>query len=118
MSNYKQLISRSQQEIDAEMIDFTVDSARNEMQQGILSVKSQVLSAEKQLKGYKSAVAKAEIALQTARSKNPFSVQSLLDARRSLLQANESVEEQQRVVNQYKEALDFLISEEKALFGE
>ena len=115
--SYKELISKSETEVQAELIDLAVDQAQNSMQQGILSVRSQMLSAEADFKRAKNKVADAERELTNAKRANPLNVQDILDARTLVLNAQEFVKSKEDAFTALKDAHDFLAQTEKELFG-
>ena len=115
--SYKELISKSETEVQAELIDLAVDQAQNSMQQGILSVRSQMLSSEADFKRAQNKVADAERELTAAKRANPLNVQDILDTRTLVLNAKDFVKTKEETFNTLKEAHDFLVATEKELFG-
>ena len=113
---YSQLITRSDKEIGASMVEIAVETAKNSLAQGKLSIKSQALSIESDIKKAEIKVSQAYIALENAKAQHPFSVQSILDKRTALFQAKndlEAVVESQKV---YEETLVYLQNLETELF--
>ena len=84
---YKELITRTESEINKELLDLEVEKAANVLQQGTLSVKSQVLSAEGDVKQAEIQVSVAKQALEDTKASKPFNVQNILNKRTALLQA-------------------------------
>ena len=61
---YVQLITRTESDINKELLDLEVEKAANVLQQGTLSVKSKVLAAEGEVKQAEIAVSVAKQALE------------------------------------------------------
>lgn len=80
-AKYRDLLTRTKEEVQQELLDITVEQAENDLAQGILSIKGQALKAEAEYKKSLSDVASAQRRLDEAKSSNPFSVQAILDAR-------------------------------------
>jgi len=82
------------------MLELSVEQAQNTLEQGTLSVKSQLLGEQGKVKTAQIAVASAERELNAAKSKNPFSVQSLFDARKRMLVTQQEVVEAEATLKQ------------------
>lgn len=115
-TKYVDLISKTSQDVEKEMLELSVEQAQNTLEQGTLSVKSQLLGEQGKVKTAQIAVSNAERELNAAKSKNPFNVQSLLDARKRMLLAQQEVAEAEITLEQVQEAYDFLVALKKELF--
>ena len=78
---YKELITRTESEINKELLDLEVEKAANVLQQGTLSVKSKVLAAEGDVKQAEIAVSVAKQELEDSKALKPFNVQNILNKR-------------------------------------
>ena len=92
---YKELITRTESEINKELLDLEVEKAANVLQQGTLSVKSKVLAAEGEVKQAEIAVSVAKQELEDSKALKPFNVQNILNKRTALLQAEEDLKSAQ-----------------------
>lgn len=115
-AKYKDLITKSETQIQAELVDLTVEQAANTLEQGTLSVKSQLISAESEVKKAEVAVATAERELDRTKSANPLNVQNILDARTNVQQAQLNVEAKKEAHEQLKSAYQFLVDLKSELF--
>mgnify|MGYP000916679033 CR=1 FL=1 len=113
---YKELITRTESEINKELLDLEVEKAANVLQQGILSVKSKVLAAEGEVKQAEIAVSVAKQALEDSKASKPFNVQNILNKRTALLQAEEDLKTQQENAAQIKDSHTFLVQLAEELF--
>ena len=113
---YKELITRTESEINKELLDLEVEKAANVLQQGTLSVKSKVLAAEGEVKQSEIAVSVAKQALEDSKASKPFNVQNILNKRTALLQAEEDLKAQQENTIQIKDSYTFLVKLAEELF--
>ena len=113
---YVQLITRTESEINKELLDLEVEKAANVLQQGTLSVKSKVLAAEGEVKQSEIAVSVAKQALEDSKASKPFNVQNILNKRTAYLQAEEDLKTQQETATQIKDSHTFLVQLAEELF--
>lgn len=113
---YVQLITRTESDINKELLDLEVEKAANVLQQGTLSVKSKVLAAEGEVKQAEIAVSVAKQALEDSKASKPFNVQNILNKRTALLQAEEDLKTQQETATQIKDSHTFLVQLAEELF--
>lgn len=113
---YKELITRTESEINKELLDLEVEKAANVLQQGTLSVKSKVLAAEGEVKQSEIAVSVAKQALEDSKASKPFNVQNILNKRTAYLQAEEDLKTQQETATQIKDSHAFLVQLAEELF--
>ena len=113
---YKELITRTESEINKELLDLEVEKAANVLQQGTLSVKSQVLSAEGDVKQAEIQVSVAKQALEDTKASKPFNVQNILNKRTALLQAEEDLKTALISAAEIKDSHNFLVELAKELF--
>lgn len=113
---YKELITRTESEINKELLDLEVEKAANVLQQGTLSVKSKVLAAEGEVKQAEIAVSVAKQALEDSKASKPFNVQNILNQRTALLQAEENLKSAQENAAQIKDSHTFLVQLAEELF--
>ena len=113
---YKELITRTESEINKELLDLEVEKAANVLQQGTLSIKSKLLAAEGDVKQAEIAVSVAKQALEDSKASKPFNVQNILNKRTALLQAEEELETKIAIAAETKDAHNFLVNLAKELF--
>ena len=113
---YKELITRTEFEINKELLDLEVEKAANVLQQGTLSVKSKVLAAEGEVKQAEIAVSVAKQELEDSKALKPFNVQNILNKRTALLQAEENLKSAQESAIQIKDSHTFLVDLAEELF--
>jgi hypothetical protein len=113
---YKELITRTESEINKELLDLEVEKAANVLQQGTLSVKSKVLAAEGDVKQAEIAVSVAKQELEDSKALKPFNVQNILNKRTALLQAEENLKSAQESAIQIKDSHTFLVNLAEELF--
>lgn len=113
---YKELITRTESEINKELLDLEVEKAVNVLQQGTLSIKSKLLAAEGEVKQAKITVSVAKQALEDSKASKPFNVQNILNKRASLLQAEEDLKAAQENASEIKNSHNFLVELAKELF--
>ena len=113
---YKELITRTESEINKELLDLEVEKAANVLQQGTLSVKSKVLAAEGDVKQSEIAVSVAKQELEDSKALKPFNVQNILNKRTALLQAEEDLKTAQENAIQIKDSHTFLVKLAEELF--
>ena len=113
---YIQLITRTESDINKELLDLEVEKAANVLQQGTLSVKSKVLAAEGEVKQSEIAVSVAKQALEDSKASKPFNVQNILNKRTAYLQAEEDLKTQQETATQIKDSHTFLVQLAEELF--
>jgi SMC interacting uncharacterized protein involved in chromosome segregation len=113
---YKELITRTESEINKELLDLEVEKAANVLQQGTLSIKSKLLAAEGDVKQAEIAVSVAKQALEDSKASKPFNVQNILNKRTALLQAEEELETKIAIATETKDAHNFLVNLAKELF--
>jgi len=113
---YKELITRTESEINKELLDLEVEKAANVLQQGTLSVKSKVLAVEGDVKQAEIAVSVAKQELEDSKALKPFNVQNILNKRTALLQAEENLKSAQESAIQIKDSHTFLVNLAEELF--
>ena len=113
---YKELITRTESEINKELLDLEVEKAANVLQQGTLSVKSKVLAVEGEVKQAEIAVSVMKQSLEDSKALKPFSVQNILNKRTALLQAEEDLKTAQENAIQIKDSHTFLVKLAEELF--
>lgn len=113
---YIQLITRTESDINKELLDLEVAKAANVLQQGTLSVQSKVLAAEGEVKQAEIAVSVAKQALEDSKASKPFNVQNILNKRTALLQAEEDLKTAQENAAQIKDSHTFLVQLAEELF--
>lgn len=113
---YKELITKSEQEQQSEQVELNVAQAQNTLEQGILSVKSEMLKQEAKVKQSENREKESERVLEASKSANPFSVQNILDARTNLEQAKLNTEAEKEAYTKIKEAHDYLETLKNELF--
>ena len=113
---YKELITRTESEINKELLDLEVEKAANVLQQGTLSVKSKVLAAEGDVKQAEIAVSVAKQELEDSKALKSFNVQNILNKRTALLQAEEDLKTAQENAIQIKDSHTFLVKLAEELF--
>ncbi len=113
---YKELITRTEFEINKELLDLEVEKAANVLQQGTLSVKSKLLAAEGDVKQAEIAVSVAKQELEDSKALKPFNVQNILNKRTALLQAEENLKSAQESAIQIKDSHTFLVNLAEELF--
>ena len=113
---YKELITRTESEINKELLDLEVEKAANVLQQGTLSIKSKLLAAEGDVKQAEIAVSVAKQELEDSKALKPFNVQNILNKRTALLQAEENLKSAQESAIQIKDSHTFLVNLSEELF--
>lgn len=115
-STYRNLISRTKEEVSSDARDAEVAQAETSLEMGILSVKRSLIDAEKALKEETNKVSRAEANIQTAIASVPFNVQAILNARTAKLQAEANIVTKQAEFDSVEEAYNYLIGLRKELF--
>lgn len=115
--NYKSRITKTDSQQATELVDLSVEQAANTLQQGVLSVKSQMIAAQGDVKKAEINVADAERNLESSKGANPFSVQNILNARTAVKQAQLDLETKQEVLVEFQDTLKFLEELETELFS-
>lgn len=113
---YKELITRTESEINKELLELDVEKAANVLQQGTLSVKSQLLAVEGDVKQAEINVSIAKQVLEDSKASKPFNVQNILNKRTNLLQMEANLRGQQEFSKQIRDSYDYLVELEKELF--
>ncbi len=113
---YKELITRTESEINKELLDLEVEKAANVLQQGTLSIKSKLLAAEGDVKQAEIEVNVAKQELEDSKALKPFNVQNILNKRTALLQAEENLKSAQENATQIKDSHTFLVNLAEELF--
>lgn len=113
---YIDLISKTTQDVEKELLQLSVEQAENVLEQGILSVKSQLLSEQGKVKSAEISVTNEERHLSNAKQTQPFDVQFVLNARHKVLVAKQSVESAKSSLKQVQESFDFLVALKEELF--
>jgi len=113
---YKELITRTESEINKELLDLEVEKAANVLQQGTLSIKSKLLAAEGDVKQAEIEVNVAKQELEDSKALKPFNVQNILNKRTALLQAEENLKSAQENAIQIKDSHTFLVNLAEELF--
>ena len=85
---YRALITQTAETVEAETLDLRVEQAENSFDQGLLSIKSKMITAEQNVKKQSSEVKNAETALlQSKRALPDNLVQGIINAKQALEQA-------------------------------
>lgn len=115
--NYKSRITKTDSQQATELVDLSVEQAANTLQQGVLSIKSQMIAAQGDVKKAEINVADAERNLESSKGANPFNVQNILNARTAVKQAQLDLETKQEVLVEFQDTLKFLEELETELFS-
>jgi len=115
-SKYLDLISKTSKDVEQELIDLSVEQAQNTLEQGTLSVKSELLKEQGLVKQAEINVGNAERDLNAAKASQPFNVQAILNARVQVLKAKQTVETATSSLKQVQDAYDYLVSLKTELF--
>lgn len=116
-TDYRSRITKTTSELEAEQVDLRIEEADLNFQQGILSIKGQMLTAEGDIKKKQSLVNNALQNLENAKAARPESlVQSLVDAKTNLKQAQIDLEAAQTAFDDVKDIYDFLVETKAELF--
>ena len=115
-TKYIDLISKSSQDVEKELLELSVEQAQNTLEQGSLNVKSQLLAEQGKVKTAEITVANEERSLSNAKQSQPFDVQRILDARHKVLVAKQSVETAKSSLQQVQASYDFLVALKEELF--
>jgi len=115
-TKYVDLIQKSKEEVNAEMLPLEAEKAKNILEQGILSVKSQLLEAQGQVKRQEIAKKDADSATLVYKSARPFNVQNILDARAIAEESANALKGAKDHEKYIKETLDYLESLKTELF--
>jgi len=115
-SKYLDLISKTSKDVEQELIDLSVEQAQNTLEQGTLSVKSELLKEQGLVKQAEINVGIAERDLNAAKASQPFNVQAILNARVQVLKAKQTVETATSSLKQVQDAYDYLVSLKTELF--
>lgn len=115
-SKYLDLISKTYKDVEQELIDLSVEQAQNTLEQGTLSVKSELLKEQGLVKQAEINVGNAERDLNAAKASQPFNVQAILNARVQVLKAKQTVETATSSLKQVQDAYDYLVSLKTELF--
>lgn len=118
VKNYKALLSKTNEQVQTEQLDFTVQQAEVAFSQGLLNVQGKMITAECEVKKAESNVKTAEKSLETAKSSKPeVLVQNIVNAKIAVKQANLDLEAAKEAHNQLKEMYEFLETTKKELFS-
>lgn len=115
-SKYLDLISKTSKDVEQELIDLSVEQAQNTLEQGTLSVKSELLKEQGLVKQAEINVGNAERDLNAAKASQPFNVQAILNARVQVLKAKQTVETATSSLKQVQDAYDYLVGLKTELF--
>jgi galactokinase len=116
-TNYRARITKSSDAVAAEQVDLTIDKAENFFQQGLLSLKSQMIDKQGDLKSAEIAVKEAHRAIENAKSAKPENlVQALINAKTAELQANINMAAAQEAYDQLQAMYSFIEETGKELF--
>ena len=116
-TSYKSLISKTSADLASEQLDLNVEVAKNKFEQGILSVKGQLITKQSKVKEKESIVKDKERSLEKAKSSDPDSlVQNIINAVTSAKQAKLDLETVKEEYNDLKELYDYLEITKKELF--
>lgn len=115
--NYKSRISKSDADIAKEQLDITVKLAQNHYEQGVLSLKSQLIQKESDVSKASVVVEEAKRKLEDAKSLPACElVQGIVNSRTDLKQAELNFEAINTEYQELKEILDYVIEVQKELF--
>lgn len=117
-ATYRELISKDKEEKQSDQRESDIEISKNNLEMGILGVKAQAINAQKELKQSQSAVAAAEATLLASYAGVPLRVQSILDYRTRVLQAQENLAAKQEEYQSVIDAETFLNELKKTLFPE
>ena len=105
---YANRIQKTDQDRKEESLGYEIAQAENNLDQGILAVKGQLIAEESSLNKSRNAVTVAQNALEKAKDSVPFDVQRILNARATVLQAEANLETQEEEYQQLVDAKKFL----------
>jgi hypothetical protein len=105
---YANRIQKTDQDRKEESLGYEIAQAENNLDQGILAVKGQLIAEESNLNKSRNAVTVAQNALEKAKDAVPFDVQRILNARAAVLQAEANLETQEEEYQQLVDAKAFL----------
>lgn len=116
--SYRDLISQSDAEIAAEQLDSNVEQANISFKQGLLSIESKLISAKSNVSSKESALKATETAISAAKRKPASSlVQSIIDAKVSMLQAEENLKAAKSEQEKLQDLYNYLVEVQKELFS-
>ena len=96
----------------------TAEQANLNFQQGILSLKGQLLTSEGEVKKAEAALNTANLAIENAKASKPGNiVQSLVNAKTAAKQAEVNLQAAQASYSELEEVFNFLVETQKELFS-
>ena len=105
---YANRIQKTDQDRKEESLGYEIAQAENNLDQGILAIKGQLISEESGLNSARNAVTVAKNGLEKAKDAVPFDVQHILNARARVLQAESDLETKMEEYEQLVDAKRFL----------
>lgn len=115
---YVQLISRSKEEVSKEELTLEVEMAANKMEQGILSMKQELLGFQSKVKSAQIAVSQAETELGDAKAYRPFDPQKIVNALSKVRSVNNKLETAKEELAFYEGLYNQMTDIKTELFGE
>lgn len=113
---YAQLITKSVVDLEKEQIELEIEKAENVLEQGILSIKGDMLNRESLVKAAKFEVINKEKILENAIASRPFSVQTIINARVQVLMSENNAADLQAEFEEIKGHYDYLVELQTRLF--
>lgn len=115
-AKYIDLITKSEDTKSAELVALEVKKAENVLEQGILSIQAKLLKEQGEVKQAEINLENARQALTKVCGAMPFSVQSVLDNRARVMQAENELEFAIEKQAEVKAAHDYLVNLKAELF--
>jgi hypothetical protein len=115
-ATYKELITMSDSQIEAEQVDFSVERGKNTLEKGLLDVKGQAIDKESAVKSAELKVSDADKNIEKAKRSVPLDPNNLVKAYQAKKQAILDFEAAKEDYDNVKDVLTFLQTVEKQLF--
>lgn len=113
---YANRIQKTDQDRKTESLNYEIAQAENNLAQGILAVKGQLIAEESGLNASRNAVTVAKNELEKAKDAVPFDVQKILYARGKVIQSELNLETKEEEYQQLVDAKKFLEELKEELF--
>lgn len=114
---YRELITKSDSQIQTEQIDLAVEQTALNFDQGLLSLKGKMITTDSEVKQAQSNLNKANAALQKAKaSQSGNIVQELINARTNVLQAEADLLTKQEEAQAITDMFTFISNLKSELF--
>jgi hypothetical protein len=117
MSKYKELISKSVEEVNQEQQDLQIEQVKIEYAHGLLSIESNILNAKKETSQAEVTLGKAKAALEAAKGGGPDNyVQKIVDAKQAVTKAEFDLESKKEAAKEIDELKAYLVDLQEELF--